>query len=81
MSNVWFVALVPAATILTPALVGCLTALQISRTLTRTWSTTFNIMASKLDAAAQSQPSEPTPAVSTPQAGGRHSARQARRPR
>ncbi|MEU0946917.1 hypothetical protein ABZ379_29890 [Streptomyces canus] len=81
MSNVWLVALTPVATILIPALVGCFTALQISRTLTRTWSTTFNRMASTLDEAAQTQPPEPKPAVSTPQGGGRHSARRARRPR
>lgn len=77
MSTVW---IAPVATILVPTLVGCFTALQISRTLTRTWSVTFTNMARDLDEAAQTQPPESRPLVPTPRARGRHGARPSRRP-
>ncbi|MCX4853698.1 hypothetical protein [Streptomyces canus] len=78
MSTVW---IAPVATILVPTLVVCFTALQISRTLTRTWSVTFTNMARDLDEAAQTQPPEPRPPAPTPRTRGRHGAQPSRRPR
>ncbi|WP_328974164.1 hypothetical protein [Streptomyces canus] len=78
MSTVW---IAPVATILIPTLVGCFTALQISRTLTRTWSVTFTNTARDLDEAAQTQSPAPMPPSPTPRARGRHGARPSRRPR
>jgi hypothetical protein len=78
MSTVW---IAPVATILVPTVVGCWTALQISRTLARTWSATFTNMARDLDEAAQTQRPESRPAGPTPRSGGRHGARTTRRSR
>jgi hypothetical protein len=78
MSTVW---IAPVATILVPALVVCFTTLQISRTLTRTWSVTFTNMARDLDEAAQTQPPESSSPVPAPRGRGRHGARPFRRPR
>ncbi|MFG2463404.1 hypothetical protein ACGFWE_41015 [Streptomyces sp. NPDC048523] len=73
--TVW---IVPAATILVPVIVGCLTSLQMFRTLAQAWAATFTNMSHCLDEAAQTPRPEPLPAAPTPQSGARHSARTAR---
>jgi hypothetical protein len=75
--TVW---LVPAALILVPAIVGCATALQMSRTLAQAWAATFASVSDRLDQAAQlprPDVKQATPPAS--QGGARHSARAARR--
>ncbi|MEU9167702.1 hypothetical protein AB0D34_07895 [Streptomyces sp. NPDC048420] len=63
------------ATILVPALVSSLTALWVSRAVTRIFAATLTDLACSLHDAAQAKTTDPPPFVSKPQDDGRHSAR------
>lgn len=69
----------PMAMILVPSIVGCLTALWAHRASAELFTEAFIRTANTLDKAAKGK--TVTPETPKPRASGRHSARQARRPR